>query len=204
MEKVKIFYAYNGFLYAPLLLADKIGLFPKNLELICTSSDSEAVRSLCSQDSSNGDIHFAICDPFAANFDSIIPEYTDDQIYIIGSLINKVPFWIYNTNKKILPVQKEEDLVKYVPDIKNIVSYRDSTTGFLFGCRICSLMKKSLITVDFGDEFAENSDENLIITADFLKMVDNGLNNQNIVFPYSTRRRRCSIFPAVCLPTTRK
>ena len=105
MEKIKVVHAYNGFLYSPLFLADKIGLFPKNLELVFTSSDSEAVEQLCLQDSSKGEINFAICDPFAANFNSIMPEHTDDRIFIVGSLINKVPFWIYNTNPSINPVK---------------------------------------------------------------------------------------------------
>ena len=187
MEKIKIFHAYNGFLYSPLFLADKIGLFPKNLQLVFTSSDSDAVEQLCTQDSSKGDIHFAICDPFAANFDTITPEHTDDKIYIVGSLINKVPLWIYNTNPLIKPVKEERDLLQYKNHIKSIITYRESTTGYIFGERISKILNKPLVLVEFGDEFSQNTNENLIITADVLKMVDNGLNHKNVIFPYSTR-----------------
>ena len=184
IEKIKIFYAYNGFLYSPLFIADKIGLLPKNIELINTKSDFIAIESLYNQDSVQNEIFFSICDPFAGVFDEHTSEQYDDQIYIIGSLINRLPFWLYNTNPEIRDIKQESDLIKFDKDIKNIISYKEGTTGFVIAKRLQKIIKKPIEVVEFGNEFNFDTNENLILTADALSMVDNGLNHKNIVFNY--------------------
>src|SRR5689334_6894860 len=112
MEQIKIYHAFNGFLYAPIFLAEKLGLFPKNTKLIYVQGDDKAIQALCSHSHTGERNWFAICDPFSVDLNMAV-EHTDDEICVIGSLINVLPIWVFNPDQSIDVVRHENDLARY-------------------------------------------------------------------------------------------
>jgi hypothetical protein len=140
MTMININYAFNGFLYAPLMLADALGFFPKNTRLVYRNGDVETIKSLCIHSSDNEKNWFAICDPFPVDISTIIPEHTDDELCVVGTLIDKLPVWIYNTNPNIIPVNSEESLWRYTHNVFKMVCYKEGTTGYLLAKRLQRLL----------------------------------------------------------------
>ncbi len=188
MQRIKIYHAFNGFLYAPIFLAGKLGLFPQNTDLVYTQTDHGTIEALCRDSHSSGKNWFAICDPFSVDLNTAL-EHTDDDIRVVGSLINVVPLWVYDSNVTVRPVSKETDLSRYRQDIKRVVSYTNGTTGYLIGSRIRNTVgvQEPLVQKDFGREFEGGPDDSTaVVTADVLRMVHYGLNKGNVVFSYPT------------------
>ena len=190
MERIKIYHAYNGFLYAPIFLAENQGFFPKNTELIYTGGDDKTIELLSSHADSEDKNWFAICDPFAVNLD-ISGELTNDDICVVGSLINVIPLWVYNSDPQIAPVKDENTLEKYQDKITNIISYPRGTTGHIIAQRIkrvLHLNDQFHTEKQFGEEFNHNiTPTTLVITADVLRLVHYGLGRGNIIFSYPTK-----------------
>lgn len=185
MEKVKIFYAYNGFIYAPIFVAEKLKLLPELFEpTFCIGGDYKAIEGLFSQNTVEKEIYFSICDPFAGSFVEHASEQYNDNMLVIGSLISKLPIWVFNTHPDIKNIKKESDLLKHTSKIKKIISYKKGTTGYIIAKRLSELLSKSIETVEYNEEFKHNTYENLIVTADALAMNDIGINHKNVVFNY--------------------
>lgn len=190
MEKIKIYHAFNGFLYAPVFLADEQGFFPKNTELIYTGGDKSAIELLCSFTNNDEKNSFAICDPFSVDLNQAL-EHVDDDICVVASLINVIPLWVFNRSPSLKPVRNESDLAKYKQNIKRIVLYPKETTGNLIGKRVqhcVGLMDQFVELKEFGKEFdSPIEDTDLIVTADVLRMVRYGLSKGNMIYAYATQ-----------------
>lgn len=191
MERINVYHAFNGFLYSPVFLADKLGFFPKNAVLKYTKGDVNTIDALCSQSATKEEVNFAICDPFSIDFSKVATEHTDDDICIIASLINSIPIWIYNPREEIKPVRKEADLGQFAGKINKVISYPKETTGYLLSKRIQEILglnEQFIEEHEFGTEFESNyQDSSFIITADALRIVYLGLDKKNTIFNYSTK-----------------
>lgn len=184
MEKIKIYHAFNGFLYSPVFLADRLGLFPRNTELVYTGSDRDTINALCSESHSGQKNWFAICDPFSVDLNHAL-EHTRDEIRVVGSLINVLPLWIFNSDPQVKPVSAEKDLYVYKEQIKHLVCYETGTTGYLIASRIKKVIgvQEALDQQPFGKEFDARVDNTTaVITADVLRMVHYGLDKGNVIF----------------------
>lgn len=190
MQTININYAYNGFLYAPLILAYELGLFPKNMQIKYRNGDIPAIDSLAlkTEDAQNW---FAICDPFAKDISSVQSSIGRDNIYIVGALINKLPIWVYNSHSEIVPVATEQNLKEHKHKIEEIRVYEKYNTGFLIGERMrknLDLAKSKVKEFKFGQEFNPTlSDDKLILTSDVIRIA-NDLDTKKIVFNYP---RKC-------------
>src|SRR2546430_1795599 len=127
MRPININYAYDGFLYAPLFLASELGLFPSNMTLKYRNGDIPAIESLALR-TENANNWFAICDPFAKDISRIQAAIGRDQICIVGTLINRLPVWLYDNLQGFDPVATERDLLAYKHSIKRIRCYEKFNT----------------------------------------------------------------------------
>jgi len=187
---INVNHAFDGFLYAPLFLASKLGYFPECTKLVFQNGDAACLDALCKHSSSSNEKHwFAICDPFSLDFSAKIPEQGDD-IYVVGCLIDKLPVWIYNPDHSIDPVNKEEFLERYKGKLKTLICYKEGTTGYLIGKRLKKLFLKdsNLEEKEFGQEFTSTiANDAAVATSDVLRIVHNGLNDKKIIFNYPMR-----------------
>lgn len=178
--KVQIFHAFSGFLYAPLFLADKLGYFPQCAELIPTGSDESTISAVRKKQPNI--LKMGVCDPLTKLKNQQAVE-GGDSLVVIGTMINKLPFWLLNSNTRINCHNSEEELSRYGHNAKDadaklqrIVCYKSTTTGYVIGERlrkdILNLDKGSLTEVNFGDEFDGNygKSTDVIITSDILRL----------------------------------
>src|SRR5205814_7803161 len=138
-----------------IFLADELGFFPKNTELVYERGDDKTIESLCSDGTLIERNCFAICDPFSVDLNTAM-ENTNDEICVIGSLVNTLPIWLFNKNENTDPVANESELQKYKGVIERIVSYPKGTTGYLIAKRIqgvLGLNDQYFIEKPFGKEF---------------------------------------------------
>ncbi len=207
MKPININYAYNGFLYAPLFLASELGLFPRNMNLVYRNGDIPAIQSL-SLKTESSENWFAVCDPFAKDISKIQAEIGSDRICIVGTFIDRLPVWVYNSNPEFEPVGSEEELVdqenKYRVD--RIVCYEKFNTGYLIGERLrrkFDFPTSKIIERKFGEEFNTQPDQSeLIITSDVLKIVGE-LDRRNIIFNYPQKSRELNPFLFTAVLTLR-
>jgi len=189
MQTININYAYNGFLYAPLILADELGLFPKNMKIKYRNGDIPAIDSLALK-TEPAQNWFAICDPFAKDISSVQSSIGKDNIYIVGTLINKLPIWIYNSHPEIDPVAGELNLVQHKYKIEEIRVYEKYNTGYLIGERLRKILDVSPDKVKefkFGQEFSPTLNEKqLILTSDVIRIA-NELDSKKIIFNYPNK-----------------
>lgn len=188
---ININHAFDGFLYSPLFLAEKLGFFPKCAKLEFRRGDSECLDALCKHKHNGEKNWFAICDPFSVpDISTKVPEQTEDNICIVGCLINKLPIWVYNPDTSVVQVGKEEDLSRYKTNIKKLICYKEGTTGHLIGKRLHRqfFSDSNLETKEFGQEFTTPIENDVaVVTSDILHIVHSGLNDQKIIFNYPTR-----------------
>ncbi len=191
MKSININHAYSGFLYAPLFLADELGLFPKNMSLKYRNGDIPAIDSLAIK-GEGANNWFAICDPFAKDISKVQASIGKDQIYIVGVLIDRLPVWLYNTNPKITPAANEKELLQYKHDIESIRCYEKYNTGYLIGERLKNKFDfavNKIIECKFGTEFQPPITQSMLIaTSDILKIVPE-VDKGHVVFNYP---QRCS------------
>jgi len=186
VKPININYAYDGFLYAPLVLAYNLGLFQGNMRLKYRNGDIPAIDSLAfkSEDANNW---FAICDPFAKDISKVQASIGRDQIYIVGSLINRLPVWLYNSHADFDHVSNENDLLAHKHKLEYIKCYERYNTGYLIGDRLrkkFDFAETKLIGCKFGKEFEQPiSTDTLIVTSDILYIAEE-LDSRNIVFNY--------------------
>jgi hypothetical protein len=187
MKPININYAYNGFLYEPLFLANDLGLFPKNMQLVFRDGDIPTIRSL-SRKTEPGENWFAICDPFAKDISKVQASIGNDSIYIVGSFIDRLPVWIYCNNPDFDPVGNEEGIKLHKLNIDEIRCYKKYNTGYLIGERLrerfLEMALGKLKECDFNQEFTPPiNDKTLIVTSDILRVVSE-IDNGNIIFNY--------------------
>jgi hypothetical protein len=183
-----IHHAFNGLLYAPLFLAKELGFLPPDAQLRYSASDTKAVESLWGQAEENW---FAVCDPFAVDPSSLVPEGSADQPCVIAALINRVPFWLFNTDGRTAPVYSEEELARPGQFIDTLVTYEEGTTGHVIGARVANalnLQQSKIKPAPFGREFdiVGTPPGVAILTADVLRLVKEA-NNKNVIFNYAAR-----------------
>lgn len=191
MNTININYAFNGFLYAPLFLADELGFFPKCAKLVDNRGDSECLDRLCEVNGKPDDDWFAICDPFSVPDLEAKVNDAGDRISVVGCMINKLPFWLYNSSPHTRKVTSEDKLVGARPHINKIICYKENTTGYLIGTRLKKLFDISdtnLIAREFGHEFetttpADTADA--VLTSDILRVVHFKEDPGNFIFNYS-------------------
>ena len=122
MAKIKIFHAFNGFIYAPVFLAHELQLFPKDTELHYAGNDDEAITSILDQ-SDPDVIPFAICDPLSSEKLNRIVSHRPDDLCVVATLIDTIPLWVYNPDPNVIAVDNEQKLQRYRPQLKKIVTY---------------------------------------------------------------------------------
>jgi hypothetical protein len=190
MDKIYINHAYDGFLYAPLFLAYRLGLFPNNCELKLRGGDSEAIRALCDHPQQGEKNWFAICDPFSV--EASVPPGTGERLCVVGTIIERAPVWLYNTNSSIDRLSSEDDLHSLNGKINQISTYPEDTTGCLFGKRIQEKYLRQVngvTTHDFGQEFKDADSQTLVVTSDVLRVVkeenDSRGGTPHIIFSYA-------------------
>lgn len=207
MKPININYAYNGFLYAPLFVAYELGLFPKNMTLQYRNGDIPAIESLA-RTTDPAQNWFAICDPFAKDISKVQASIGNDQILIVGTLIDRLPVWIYNNDTKFEPVGTETDLI--APENKDLIDcircYEKYNTGFLIGERLrekFGFPHSKLKEFRFGQEFSQPLQSDvLVITSDVLKIV-NEIDQRNVVFNYPQKSRNLNPFLFTAVLTLR-
>ncbi|NTU50596.1 MAG: hypothetical protein HGA87_06975, partial [Desulfobulbaceae bacterium] len=175
MIKININNAFDGFLYAPLFLADKLGYFPACSELKFRNGDSECLDALCEHPDEDIPLNwFAICDPFSIDISKKVPQDGDD-LCVIGCLVDKLPVWVYNINPSITRVKSEKDIANYKKDVRKLRCYKEGTTGYLVGRRLKNILElrdDELEQKEFGEEFSGGIPENtLVATSDILRVV---------------------------------
>lgn len=189
MKVININYAYSGFLYAPLILAYELGLFPKNMQIKYRNGDIPAIDSLAIK-TENAQNWFAICDPFAKDISLVQSSIGKDNIYIVGTLINKLPIWIYNSHNDIEPFASEDNLKAHKHKIEEIRVYEKFNTGYLIGERIrknLDIARSKIKEYKFGQEFTlPLSDDQIILTSDVIRIA-NDLDTKKIVFNYPNK-----------------
>lgn len=177
MNTININHAFNGFLYAPLFLAEELGYFPKCAKLVYRSGDSACLDRLCEVNGGTEDDWFAICDPFSVPDLATKVHEAGDRISVVGSMINKLPFWLYNSDPNTRKVTSEQQLEGCRPYIHGLSCYKEGTTGYLVGKRLQSRLQISdhdLHVHEFGNEFGEAnapSDSEAVLTSDILRVV---------------------------------
>ena len=189
MEKIFVDHAYDGFLYAPIFLAHKLGLFPANCELKCTLGDAEAIQALCDDPDPDEKHWFAICDPLSDHLQIAVPSGgLTERICLVATIINAAPVWLFNINPEIGRLASEADLEKHRNRIHKIITYPPKTTGFLFGERIRQNFLDHIprvTPVPFGEEFNAIDLETLVVTSDMLRVVKE--NKEDQVRPLQAR-----------------
>lgn len=195
-DRIVISYAYKGFTYLPLFLAHDLGYFPQGVALSYADGDEDALRAVLHlPNKKNVTSDFAICDPLIiANLPALIGERERGEPHtpvVVGSLIRRTPIWLFNTDQKIRPVAREEDLRGLV---KKVRCYQSPNTGYIVGRRLVEKLavphdQTHLTEVAFDHEFATALEENeVVVTSDILKMGEVGYNNNNIVFSYASKQ----------------
>lgn len=187
LQDIHINHAFNGFLYAPVILADALGFFPGNMKLNYRTGDLEAIESLAKKDEGHRN-WFAICDPFAKDISKVQASFGGkDEIYIVGSMINRLPIWLYNNSPDTEHVSSEDELMYYKPKIKAVECYLKYNTGYLIGERLLKkfgLAPDKLIQCKFSEEFIKTPNpDNLIVTSDILHITEE-IDSNNIIFNY--------------------
>lgn len=186
---LKIFRATDAFLYLPTYVAEEFGIFDTmlnslgidNVEFITPNdgSDIKAIEMMLGENKNSEDsIAIAICDPTA--FLSVRNDEEDyQQCRVIGSIINKLPFWaVDHVDRKF---DKLEDMRN---TFKKVVHYKeDLITGYYLGTKLLNKSKiRKGITVDFGQEIFELNKINkgrekaVAVTADVISLA-RGMNN---------------------------
>ncbi|MGI8426662.1 MAG: hypothetical protein ACR2M4_08735 [Actinomycetota bacterium] len=167
-DTIFIHYAYDGFLYAPIFLADALNLFPGICKLSCSGGDVEAIELLDAQND-----WFAICDPSCEHLHKVVPRGEDtEHVCLVGTVINVAPIWLFNTSPNVGRIKAELDLANHKAYIKRIITYPEGTTGFLFANRIRERFLKHIkrvVCVPFGQEFNDVDEKTLIVTSDILR-----------------------------------
>ena len=127
--KIKIAYAYDGFIYLPLFLAKEFKLLPECVSIVYAGSDDAAIDKLFD------DCDFAICDPY---IDINQPTTHHGEPKLIGCLIDKSPFWLYAPDQDIHSISKgglntSNRKSKLALNVKRILRYPSTTTGYYYG-----------------------------------------------------------------------
>jgi hypothetical protein len=165
-------HAYDGLLYAPLFVAQDLGFFPQNVQVRYVPGDSQTMHKLVEHDDGE-DNWFSICDPFVKEMSEITSAVgAPDPISIVGVLIQKLPLWLYSTDRDLQTVTAESQLTQYNDRIKTVRCYRNPNTGWLIAKRIIEmyLPNSNPLQVDFGKEFDELTQDSLVVTADILRI----------------------------------
>lgn len=186
---IMIQHAYNGLLYAPLFLAEELGLLPNDSKLNYAGSDEDCLKALCSNcGNTNAQNWFAICDPFSVeDMNRFLPH--GDLLCVIGCLVNKLPVWVVNKNQEVYHENNESRLKRYTEKLKAIRCYPKGTTGHLIGKRlqkdICPQWE--IEPKPFGGEFdGLLNNETLVVTSDIFHIVHHDRHDNNdIVFDYT-------------------
>ncbi len=177
MKDFAINYAYDGFLYSPLLIAKKLGFLPNHAQLVHRNGDEEAITSLGGF-GDDLDNWFAICDPFAHTDLSRVAVPVGekaDSICIVGALVGRLPVWLYGLNPDCGPFANERDIKEQKSIIKRVVCYEKYNTGYLIGKHVSDVMDPGLdktYEVSFGSELKGLKPNDLAVTSDVLAVAE--------------------------------
>lgn len=204
MDKIIIYHAYNGFLYAPLFLAKELGFLPECVELQSAKDDLAAItRVREGEEGEKGKGWFAICDPFAIDAYTLTSAVRGEKLRIIATIIQQPVFWAYTENTGVEVCVEETDLIEYFrgsyPKLSRIACYKQKTTGHVFGSQLSELVKKhagcspKLVEIDLDDEHNSRSEildeSTLLLTSDILFLADSnikaGKDSPKIIYSYT-------------------
>lgn len=201
MDKIIIYHAYRGFLYAPLLLAKELGFLPECVQLEPAENDEDAIDKV-----REGEGWFAICDPFAIDAYTLTSAVRGEKLRIIATIIQQPVFWAYTDNPNIKVCNTEADLVEYFTDsagsksrLNSIACYQEKTTGHVFGLHLSRLVKKrtgyspSLVEIDLAEEHTSRNEKlngsTLLLTSDILFLahsnIEEGKDSPKIIYSYT-------------------
>lgn len=196
--EIIIYYAYKGFLYAPLFLAKDLGFLPKCVQLKPADNDLDAINKVRDREG-----WFAICDPFAVDAYTLTSAVRGEKLRIIATIIQQPVFWAYTEKGSSVKVcSKETDLVKYFRGddcFSQIACYKEKTTGHVFGSQLSKLVEKCtgssprLVEIDLDNEHSSRSqtlnDSTLLITSDILFLahsnIKEGKDSPKIIYSYT-------------------
>ena len=199
---MKIGYAYPGFIYLPLFLADsRRDLEEISAELLdCAKGDATALRQLDSpRDEEHADV--VLCDPLVPGLtNAALPPATGRKQppVVVASVIRNMPAWLYNSGDNIQPIHKECQL-RELRGLTSITCYESPNTGYLIGKRLQEASTISnLYTIPFGeDTFDSRNPADVLVTSDILQvskclltkppLTSNFSPTSKIIFSYATR-----------------
>jgi hypothetical protein len=192
---IVISHAYNGFIYLPLFLAKQRG-YLKGALLLDSGSDDNAVRELLLGTKYGKRSDFAICDPIAVSDLLYITGeqpfgINNDRPVVVGSLIEKTPVWLYNSDLAAKPVQT---LTQLVGKVRTIRCYARPNTGYFLGKvvqQILSAGGEAIVEtreVIFNGEFEENvARDEVVITSNILRMLEEKITQQNFIYSFPSK-----------------
>lgn len=181
---IKIHYAYDGFLYFPLFLAEKLGYFPRDTKLVYAKTDKESINQLRTHHPVDNELVMSVCDPFVAgSLTAATSQGGSDKLCIVGAFIAGIPVWLVNKHEKLTSTRSEKDLrellEKHGSLIHKIYTYDEGTTVNVLTKRFKKLHPiMNDVEVEcfpFGKEFSKldgtTSSENcLVFTSDILRV----------------------------------
>ncbi len=193
MNDIRIYHAFDGFLYAPLFVASEMNYFPKGTEPVyIKGGDRATIDALQSPANRRDYLNFAICDPFSCDITKPAP-LVQDRICIVGSLISRLPVWVYNRNKAVTSVAHENDIERHAAIIRKVVIYKEGTTGHLIGRRVLNILRDKnfgveLSVKEFGEEFdPDPDDQTIVVTSDVLRFIT-GVDDHDVIFSYADNK----------------
>ncbi len=214
--KITVYHAFDGFLYFPLFLAERLDVLPPNTTLDPAGTDVDAVECLRKDFAPHAEVPIAICDPLAGNIGKMLATADpDDRICVVAAFIKGVQLWVCNPDQAILPVKSEKKLRKHAEKIHRIIGYADKTTGGVFARRLnqnAALNATLTLVSHFGEEWAAleaqasgvASENTIVLTADVVRIAARELPAKNIVLDYrkgeATHKCAPYLFTAVLTP----
>lgn len=129
MSKPKLVYAVEMLHYLPLFIAHERHLQDKlDIELAAAPhGDKVAIDRLLSNSSEDTSVDFCVCDPMVVSLQEAYSAIGAERPVVIGQLINRVPFWAVNHERK--PFHALSGFRGYT----QIWAYPSPNTGSVFG-----------------------------------------------------------------------
>ena len=202
--KIEIFRAADAFIYLPLYIAEKLGIFKRfNVEVKfadvpknANGGDDGAIKSMLSSNSADT-IYIAIADPtsFLLHKDIVVKgKDKKEEIQVIGGLINKPPFWAIDHCDE----GEASDIRKLGARFKNktlIVPRQRYVTINGIGKEVSRYMyanhsEEQIENCDFGKEFdklrelqkgGKKDNEVLVLSGDVVSIAENLVKNNRLV-----------------------
>ena len=189
---MRVGYAYPGFIYLPLFLAEERGYLSNTTELLdCAAGDKAALEQLLDHNHDDpADV--VLCDPLVAGADLLRQVWTNigvhEQPVVVASVIRNTPVWVYARNIK--RPDSESALSQQLTAIK---CYPSPNTGYFIASRLRdqSPNEPALVPIPFGkDDFDLTDPTHALVTSNVLQIAkysSTPTTSGNVIFSYPTQ-----------------